>query len=104
MGVKEQITIEGRTLTLSKLEKVLYPGSKFTKAHIIDYYARVSRWLLPHLKDRPITLKRFPDGTAGQAFYEKDAPKFTPEWMHIAPAWPGARNRLQKAGSGSAAF
>jgi bifunctional non-homologous end joining protein LigD len=64
---------------------VLYPAAHFTKAEVIDYYVRVSEWILPHLKNRPVTLKRFPDGTGGTAFYEKDAPRFTPEWVAIAP-------------------
>jgi hypothetical protein len=53
------------------------PGRWFTKAQVIDYYIRVSPYLLPHLKDRPVTLKRYPDGVTGEHFYEKDAPSFT---------------------------
>jgi len=82
---KHQFTIEGRTITLSNLDKILYPATGFRKADVIDYYSRVSTWLLPHLRDRPVTLKRFPDGIAGRAFYEKDAPRFTPDWVRIAP-------------------
>ncbi len=72
--------VEGRSLTLSNLEKVLYP-SGFTKAQVIDYYIRIAPWLLPHFKNRPVTMKRFPDGVQGKAFYEKDAPKYTPSWI-----------------------
>ena len=85
MPKKEQIDIEGRTLALSNLDKVLYPAASFTKAHVIDYYARVASWLLPHFHNRPVTLKRLPDGVAGKVFYEKDAPRYTPDWVHIAP-------------------
>jgi bifunctional non-homologous end joining protein LigD len=85
MGVKQQLVVDNRTVTLTNLEKELYPAIHFTKAQVIDYYARVSEWILPHLKNRPVTLKRFPDGVGGQAFYEKDAPRFTPEWVTIAP-------------------
>jgi DNA primase len=79
--VKQQFTVENRVLNLTNLDKVLYPAVGFTKADVIDYYTRVSKWLLPHLKDRPVTLKRFPDGVGGQPFYEKNAPRFTPEWV-----------------------
>lgn len=52
---------------------------------MIDYYIRASLFLLPHLKNRPVTLKRYPDGVRGQFFYEKDAPRFTPEWVKTFP-------------------
>ena len=85
MGVKQQLVVDDRTVTLSNLDKELYPAVHFTKAQVIDYYARVAEWIIPHLKDRPVTLKRFPDGVDGKAFYEKDAPRFTPEWVKTAP-------------------
>jgi len=81
---RHEIEIEGRKVALSNLEKLLYP-SGFTKGQVIDYYARVSRFILPHLKDRPVTLVRFPDGVGGEHFYEKAAPKFTPEWVRTFP-------------------
>jgi bifunctional non-homologous end joining protein LigD len=77
----EKVKIEGRDIALTNLDKTLYPASQFTKAKVIDYYAKVSKYLLPHLKDRPITLKRYPDGVDGEFFYEKNAPKFTPDWI-----------------------
>ncbi len=82
---KEQLNIDGRDVTVSKLDKVLYPENGFTKAQVIDYYIRASAYLLPHFKDRPVTLKRFPDGVRGQFFYEKDAPGFAPEWVKTFP-------------------
>jgi len=63
----------------------MYPGRRFTKGDVIDYYIQISKHLLPHLKQRPITLKRFPDGIFGEFFYEKDAPAFTPEWVKTIP-------------------
>src|SRR5256714_11991708 len=78
---KEQVKIGKRRIEVSNLGKVLYPGGKFTKAKVIDYYVRISEYLLPHLKHRPVTLKRFPDGVFGEFFYEKDAPAFTPSWV-----------------------
>src|SRR5947207_7387967 len=72
-------------IEVSSPEKVLYPAGKFTKADVVDYYVRVARFLLPHFKDRPVTLKRYPDGVHGDAFYEKDAPGFTPDWVKTFP-------------------
>ena len=77
----QQLAIDGRRISVSNLDKLLYPGEKFTKAKVIDYYVRISKYLLPHLKNHPVTLKRFPDGVFGEFFYEKDAPAFTPEWV-----------------------
>jgi bifunctional non-homologous end joining protein LigD len=62
-------------------DKVYFPGTGFTKADLIRYYAGVSRHMLPHLRDRPVTLIRFPDGVTGKKFYEKNAPAFTPAWV-----------------------
>src|SRR5215212_3032845 len=81
----EQLTVDGRGIPVSNLDKVLYPGEKFTKADVIDYYIGISKYLLPHLKDRPVTLKRFPEGVFGEFFYEKDAPAFTPPWVKTTP-------------------
>lgn len=81
----EQVTVGRRRIEVSNLDKLLYPGTRFTKAKVIDYYINVSKYLLPHLKNRPVTLKRFPEGVFGEAFYEKDAPAFTPGWVKTAP-------------------
>ncbi|HYP05235.1 MAG TPA: non-homologous end-joining DNA ligase [Bryobacteraceae bacterium] len=80
-----ELVVQGRVVAVSNLDKVLFPANGFTKAQVIDYYIRVSRWLLPHLKDRPVTLKRYPDGVTGEHFYEKDAPSFTPDWVRLVP-------------------
>ncbi|HEY3861839.1 MAG TPA: non-homologous end-joining DNA ligase [Verrucomicrobiae bacterium] len=71
-------------LEVSNLDKVFYPKTGFTKGHVIDYYIRVSKVLLPHLKNRPITLKRYPDGVNGFFFYEKQCPSSRPKWMKTA--------------------
>src|SRR5205085_5977555 len=60
-------------------DRVLFPGSGFTKDDAVDYYKRVARWLLPHLKNRPVSFKRFPDTIRGESFWEKDAPSFAPQ-------------------------
>ena len=75
------VEIEGRRLALSHLEKAFYPASGFTKGDVIDYYVRVAPALLPHLRDRPLTLKRSPDGAHGPFFYEKRCPSHRPSWV-----------------------
>jgi bifunctional non-homologous end joining protein LigD len=60
--------VDGRRLVLSNLDKLLYPASGFTKGAVLDYYARISAVMLPHLKDRPVTLRRFPDGVSSNSF------------------------------------
>lgn len=79
------LRIDGHDVKCTRLSKVLYPEPRFTKAEVIDYYIRVAPFLLPHLKDRPVTLKRYPDGVTGQAYWDKDAPSFTPEWVETFP-------------------
>jgi bifunctional non-homologous end joining protein LigD len=79
--VKVPVTVEGRQLALSNLDKVLYPAVGFTKAEVIDYYSRIAPVLLPHLRDRALTRKRYPDGVEGQVFFEKNAPRGTPDWV-----------------------
>ncbi len=86
-GTTSEVTIEGRRLALSNLDKVLYPKVGFTKAQVIDYYVRVSAVLLPHLSGRPLTMKRYPDGVEGEYFYEKNCPRFRPAWVKTAPIW-----------------
>jgi bifunctional non-homologous end joining protein LigD len=81
------ITLAGRNLSLSNLDKVFYPKTGFTKGQVIDYYARISRVLLPHLRDRALTLKRYPNGVDQEFFYEKQCPSFRPAWVKTAPIW-----------------
>ncbi|WP_106399582.1 non-homologous end-joining DNA ligase [Actinocorallia populi] len=73
------VQVDGRTLTLSNLGKPMFP--EFTKGEVIDYYTRIAPVLLPHLRDRPLTRIRFPEGVGALRFYEKNAPKGTPEWV-----------------------
>lgn len=81
MPDKSQLQIDGTTVEVSNLNKVFYPETGFTKGQIIDYYVKVSPVLLPHLKDRPLTLKRYPDGVRGFFFYEKQCPPHRPKWI-----------------------
>jgi bifunctional non-homologous end joining protein LigD len=94
-STKVPVEIEGRRLTLSNLQKVLYPQTGFAKAQVLDYYTRIAPALLPHLRDRALTLKRYPEGVEGGSFYEKNAPSHRPEWVRTATvASPGStRNR-----------
>jgi bifunctional non-homologous end joining protein LigD len=77
----QAVDVDGRVLALSNLEKVLYPQTGTTKAEVIAYYTRVAPVLLPLVVNRPVTRKRWPDGVAGQPFFEKNAPQGTPDWV-----------------------
>ncbi|MEU4576801.1 non-homologous end-joining DNA ligase [Nonomuraea sp. NPDC023979] len=79
--MKVPVKVDGRELTLSNLDKVLYPEEGFAKAEVIDYYSRVAPVLLPHLAGRPLTVKRYPNGVEGASFFEKNAPDHTPGWV-----------------------
>lgn len=79
------LDVDGTKVPVTNLDKQLYPGAQFTKAQVIDYYIRVSKYLLPHLKNRPVTLKRYPDGVGAEHFYEKDAPSYRPSWVQTFP-------------------
>jgi bifunctional non-homologous end joining protein LigD len=81
---KTTISIDGRELVLSNLNKVFYPAKGFTKAQVIDYYSRIAPAVLPHLRGRPVTLKRFPDGVEGKFFYQKECPVHRPDWLCTA--------------------
>jgi bifunctional non-homologous end joining protein LigD len=84
---KSFLRVEDREVPVSNLEKVFYPEVGFTKGQVIDYYIRISPVLLPHLEDRPLTLKRYPDGVAGGFFYEKRCPSHRPPWVETVPVW-----------------
>ncbi|HEV2319869.1 MAG TPA: non-homologous end-joining DNA ligase [Verrucomicrobiae bacterium] len=91
MSTKSKLKIGNKTIEVSNLDKIFYPKTGFTKGQTIDYYIRVSRALLPHLKDRPITLKRYPEGVEGLFFYEKQCPSHRPDWIttHAVPRSEG---------------
>jgi bifunctional non-homologous end joining protein LigD len=87
-----QVKLGRRTLNLSNMEKVLYPAAGFTKADVISYYMRIAPYLLPHLKDRPLTLKRYPNGVNSEFFYEKRCPSHKPDWVTTAYAPSRGKN------------
>ena len=78
------VDVEGRTLRLTNLEKVLYPQTGTTKGEVLDYYARIAPVLLPHLAGRPVTRIRWPHGVGDTSFFEKNAPAGTPSWVRTA--------------------
>jgi len=86
------LKVGNRTLEISNLDKVLYPAVGFTKGQVIDYYIRIAPVLLPHLKDRPLTLKRYPNGVNAEFFYEKRCPPHRPAWVKTTPVWSEGNN------------
>ncbi len=86
-GKPQIVEIGGRHLSLTNLDKVLYPVAGFTKGQVIDYYARIAPVLVPHLAGRPLTLKRYPGGVDEEYFFEKNATKHRPDWVKTAPIW-----------------
>ena len=93
MSKPEVVEIDGKHLSLTNLDKVLYPAAGFTKGQVIDYYARIAPVLLPHLAGRPLTLKRYPEGVDKEFFFEKNATKHRPDWVKTAPIWSEGNQR-----------
>jgi len=95
MSEKITVDVDGTQVVLSNLQKVLYPEVGFTKGQVLDYYTRIAPVLLPHLAGRALTRKRYPDGVDGQVFFEKNAPRGTPEWVRIEtlPSPGSTKNR-----------
>lgn len=77
----QQVVVDGRKLRLSSLDKILYPSTETTKGEVLNYYAEVSRYLLPLLQDRPVTRVRYPHGVNDMSFFEKNLPSGAPSWM-----------------------
>jgi len=96
MPAKAELNVAGKKLSVSNLDKVLYPKAGFTKGEVIDYYIRIAPVLLPHLKGRPLTMKRYPDGVEGEFFYEKNCPSHRPSWVKTAKVWSEGNNRTME--------
>jgi bifunctional non-homologous end joining protein LigD len=92
-ATKVEVAVDGRQLTLSNLDKVLYPEAHFTKAEVIDYYTRIAPVLLPHLRGRPLTLKRYPNGVDAPFFFEKQAPSHRPKWVKTTAIYSDSNSR-----------
>jgi bifunctional non-homologous end joining protein LigD len=90
------VVVDGRRLTLGNLDKVMYPATGTTKGEVLNYYAKVAPYLLPHLADRPVTRIRWPNGTNGQSFFEKNLPAGAPGWLHSVEL-PTSGSRSQSA-------
>ena len=95
MSTPTIVEVEGRTLKLTNLDKVLYPAAGFTKGQVVDYYARIAPVLVPHLAEHPLTMKRYPGGVGEEQefFFEKNAPKHRPDWIETAPVWSDGNQR-----------
>ncbi len=93
MPTASVVDIAGKHLSLTNLDKVLYPKTGFTKGQVIDYYARIAPVLVPHFKDHPCTLKRYPNGVDQQFFFEKNATQHRPDWVKTTPVWSEGNQR-----------
>lgn len=89
--MKATVDVDGHQLTLTNLPKVLYPVAHFTKAEVIDYYRQIAPALVPHLENRPLTLKRYPNGVEQMFFFEKNAGRSTPDWVKTVGIWGEGR-------------
>jgi bifunctional non-homologous end joining protein LigD len=87
------VEVAGRNLSLTNLDKVLYPAAGFTKGQVVDYCVRIAPVLIPHLAGRPLTMKRYPSGVNEEYFFEKNAPKHRPDWVQTTPVWSEGNNR-----------
>ena len=86
------VVVDGRHLQISNLDKVMYPATETTKGEVLNYYAKVARFMLTHLAGRPVTRIRWPHGTSGPSFFEKNLPAGAPSWLHsVEVATSGSR-------------
>lgn len=88
-GREAVVEVDGRTLKLTNLGKVFYPKDGFTKRDVLHFYDEVSEWLIPHLKDRPLSLKRYPNGINSKFFFQKNASEHFPDWLRTEPVLEG---------------
>jgi bifunctional non-homologous end joining protein LigD len=93
MSTPTIVEVEGRKLKLTNLDKILYPAAGFTKGQIVDFFVRIAPVLVPHLKGRALTMKRYPEGVDHEYFFEKNAPMHRPEWVKTAPIWSESNHR-----------
>src|SRR5271169_5273378 len=87
------VDVEGRKLSLTNLDKVLYPAAAFTKGQVVDFYVRIAPVLVPHLAGRALTMKRYPEGVDHEYFFEKNAPMHRPDWAKTSPVWSESNHR-----------
>jgi bifunctional non-homologous end joining protein LigD len=84
-GKEAVVAVDGHQLKFTNLNKVYYPAQKYTKRDVLEFYDHVSSWLLPHLRDRPLSLKRYPNGIDAAYFFQKDTPEYYPDWIRREP-------------------
>jgi bifunctional non-homologous end joining protein LigD len=89
----QEVEVDGRRVELTHLDKVLYDDSGFTKAQMLDYYSRIAEVMIPHIKDRAVTLKRYPHGAGGEFFFEKACPHYRPSWMKTVGRYSESSDR-----------
>ncbi|HEY8297045.1 MAG TPA: non-homologous end-joining DNA ligase [Candidatus Baltobacteraceae bacterium] len=94
---KTLVRVGTHSLQISNLDKVLWPRDGYTKGDFIAYYQSVAPWLVPHLKDRPLTLERYPNGIDGESFFEKQAPRGTPDWVETVRIESSSERRSHTA-------
>src|SRR4051812_40193803 len=94
MKEKAELEIEGHQIPVTNLQKVLYPEAGFTKGDVVRYYMDIAPVLLPHLKNRALTMKRYPDGVGKFFFYEKNCPDYRPKWVQTAPVFSHGRGEI----------
>jgi bifunctional non-homologous end joining protein LigD len=80
--IQETLNVGGKTLELSNLDKLFWPEQGYTKGDLLKYYGRIAEWILPYIKNRPVVMKRYPDGIHGKNFYQKRCPEYAPKWMN----------------------
>ena len=93
MSAPTIVEVENRKLKLTNLDKILYPAAGFAKGQVVDFYVRIAPVLVPHLKGRPLTMKRYPEGVDQEYFFEKNAPVHRPDWVKPAPVWSDSNHR-----------
>jgi len=86
------VDVDGRTVRLTNLDKVLYPEVGFTKGQVIGYYAAIASVMVPHLEARPLTFRRWPNGVEGDSFFEKNCPSHAPDWVDVIDGPGGVRS------------
>ncbi|MGR6835549.1 non-homologous end-joining DNA ligase [Syntrophomonas erecta] len=91
--MSKSVIINNREFSLSNLDKVLWPGDGYTKGELIHYYVQIAPYIIPHLKDRPLVVTRYPNGIEGKSFYQKNAPPHTPEWIPTFPWYSSDSDR-----------
>lgn len=93
---EKEIEINGQNIQLSNIDKIFFPKLNFSKGDVIEYYQKISETMLPHIKHRPISMQRFPDGIEEFNFYEKEAPDYFPDWIEKVDIEVKENNQKQK--------